>query len=356
VAGICAFVLLLGLADGFDRSPELSGGSIRSRSELDAYELYLKGRYTLNEARVGSTREAVSLFEQAINKNPAFAPAYAALANCYHSFLLLETMPPGEILPKIWSLSRRALEIDPTLAEAHASIATALAWQWKMKEAETEYQIGLRSNPNSPHVHHRYSVFLAANGEHQRALVHMDRAIALEPLSAGHRVGRSVVLYWARQYRDAAAQAREAVQLAPNVSMTHHILGAVYLHMDRAAEGVRELRRAAELSGGSTFDLGFQGLAHGLAGDRESAHQILARLIERSQHEYVAPLSLALVHLGLGNRQVSLAWIDKAYVDGASQWPFFLAAPLYDPVRLDPKFEETVRRIGLTNLANTTLP
>src|SRR5207244_10212808 len=127
---------------------------------------------------------------------------------------ILEIMPPGEVVPKIKAISLRALAINPSQAEAHASFAGTLAWEWKTVEAEAEYQVGLRSNPNSPAVHHAYSVFLAAHSEFDRALAHVDRSIALEPLSANHRVARAVILYWARRYSDSMNQAREAIELA----------------------------------------------------------------------------------------------------------------------------------------------
>jgi Flp pilus assembly protein TadD len=343
----CCVYGFFGLHQRVTRFNDVSTRASHARSELDAYEAYTKGRYALAESRVTSVREAVSHFEDAVKKDPSFAPAYSALASCYGTFLLLEMMPPREILPKMIVLSRQAVAIDPAASDAHASLALTLAWEGRMAAAGTEFDTAVRLNGNSPDVHHRFALFLAANGDADRALEHIDRAIALDPMPASHRVGRAVVLYWGRRYTEAMAQAREAVALAPGVSMAHHILGAICLQAGTAAEAVRELSKAAELSQARTFDLGFQGLGYGVAGDRQSARRILSLLIERSQREYVAPLSLALVHLGLGDRSASLKWIQQAYVPGASEWPYFLAAPLYDPIRSEPRFREVVRRIGL---------
>lgn len=315
--------------------------------DLDVYRLNLRARYLLSRGGVTQATEACALFRQVIAKDASFAPAYSGLAGCYRALLVLETMPPREIVPEINTAALKAFELDHNSAEAHASLATVLAWKWKPREAEEEYRRAVQLVPNEPGAHGAYAISLAASGRFEQALRHAQRAVDLDPLSPHRHVTKGVVLYWARRYDRSLEEGQRALELSSTYSMAHHLLGAVYLETGLNGEAVAEFEKAAELSGGGTFDRGFQGYAYGRTGDAERARQILRQLLVKSQQEYVAPLGLALVYLGLGDRGHALTWIENAYVEGSSQWPYYLAAPLYDPLRSEARFRRVLEKIGL---------
>jgi tetratricopeptide (TPR) repeat protein len=222
-----------------------------------------------------------------------------------------------------------------------------LAWEWKLSEAEAEYCRAIELNPNYPASHSAYAIHLAAVRRFDQALFHARRAVELDPLLPRLRVSKGVVLYWAHRYEEAIDEMRKTIEQWPRLSLAHHLLGALYIEKDMYTQSVAEFEKALELSGANTFDLGFQGFAYGRTGNVDGARQILELLLMKSQQEYVAPLSLALVYLGLDDRERALTWVENAYAPGSSQWPYYLAVPLYDPIRVEIRFRNVMERIGL---------
>jgi tetratricopeptide (TPR) repeat protein len=316
-------------------------------SGFSAYEADLRARYLLGQRSVVSVRGAAALVEEIQQRQPSFAPAYATLAECYRMLTVLEMMPPAEVVPKMRAACEQALRLDASSSEAHAALAGVLAWEWNFTGAVEEYELAVRYGPQSAFAHLRYAIHLAATGRFGEAIDCAQRACELDPLSAACEHARGVVHYWTRDYRRALDCARRAVALAPQFGLGHHLLGFVCLHQHDYEHAVGALERATFLSGASTFDRGYQAYGVARAGEQAKARQILDQLVAAAQREYVAPLSIAHCHLGLGDIDDALTWIERAYVAGMSQWPYYLAAPFYEPLFRYKRFQSVLERIGL---------
>jgi tetratricopeptide (TPR) repeat protein len=296
---------------------------------------------------VPHAREAAALVEEVLHKHPSYAPAYATLAECYRVCAMLEMMPPAEVVPKMKAACKQALKLDANCSAAHAAFAVALAWKWDFDGAEREYELAVRCGPQNASSHLRYAIHLAAMRRFVEAIDCAQRACDLEPLSAACEYSRGVVYYWTRDYVRALDCAHRALAIAPQFGPGHHLLGFVCLHTHDYGQATDALERATSLSGASTFDRGYQAYGFGCAGSLARARQILEELVAAAQREYVAPLSIAHCYLGLGQLDEALTWIERAYVPGMAQWPYFLAAPFYEPLFRYKRFQSVVERIGL---------
>jgi len=334
------------LSDGdpVSGSPEQPQGD---RPGFAAYEAHLRARYLLGQMSVTSIREAAALIEDLLQKDPSFGAAHATLAECYRAFLILEMMPPEEVIPRMKAACAKALTLDANSAEAHAAFAGVLAWEWNFVEAEHEYQLAVRCGPRNCVAHRRYAVHLAATQRFAAAVECAQRACELDPLSAYCEYTKGVVHYWRRDFFEALECAQRSLALAPHFGMGHHLLGFVCLHVDDYETAVDALERATCLSGASTFDRGYQAYGLGRAGEHGKAREMIEELVAAAQREYVAPLSMAHCYLGLGDVDEALAWVERAYVPGMSQWPYYLAAPFYEPLFLHRRFQAVLDRIGL---------
>jgi len=307
----------------------------------------LRARYLLGQMSVTSIREAATIVEDVLQKDPSFGAAHATLAECYRAFLALEMMPPGEVIPRMKAACGKALAHDPGSAEAHTAFAGVLAWEWKFGDAEREYQLAVQLGPRNCVTHRRYAIHLAATQRFAEAVASARLACELDPLSAHGEYTRGVVHYWKRDYVEALDCARRSLALAPQFGLGHHLLGFVCLHLHDYRRAIDALDRATCLSGASTFDRGYQAYGFGRAGDADNARAIGEELVAAAQREYVAPLSIAHCHLGLGEIDEALPWIERAYVPGMSQWPYYLAAPFYEPLFGHRRFQSILDRIGL---------
>jgi tetratricopeptide (TPR) repeat protein len=314
---------------------------------LSTYELDLRARYLVGQRNVTAVREAAAQVEDILQRHPSYAPAYVTLAECYRMLTALELLPPSEVVPKMRTACRHALQLDAHSPDAHAAFAGVLAWEWNFAAAEDEYKLAVQSGPRDAQTYQRYAVHLAAFGRFAEALDCADRACDLAPLAPACEHARGVVHYWMRDYGRALECANRVVAIAPHFGMGHHLLGFVCLHLHEYEKAVTALERATILSGASTFDRGYQAFGLGRAGEQAKARQILAGLVAAAQGEYVAPLSIAHCHLGLGELDAALTCIERAYAPGDCQWPYFLAAPVYEPLFRFERFQRVLERIGL---------
>ena len=323
-------------------------------SGFAAYEADLRARYLLGQMHIDSVRKAAALLEQVLQNHPSFAPAYATLAECYRLFLVLEMMPPAEVVPKMKAACTAALERDTNSPEAHAAYAGVLAWEWNFEVAEREYELAIRLGPQNAVAHRRFAIHLAAIGRFVDAVDYARQACDLQPLSAACEYARGVVHYWARDFNGALDCAQRALAIAPQFGMAHHLFGFLCLHTHQYTQAIEALDRATVLSGASTFDLGYQAFGFGCIGEHSKARQMLAQLVTAVQGEYVAPLSFAHCYLGLGEFDEALTWVERAYLPGMSQWPYYLAAPFYEPLHPYKRFQAVLQRIGLPRAVTTT--
>jgi TolB-like protein/Flp pilus assembly protein TadD len=315
----------------------------------EAYQLYLKGRYFWNKRSSEGLEKAIAHFEQAIERDPNYALAYAGLADAY-SVIANAPLPQREALPKAREAALKALEIDDTLAEAHTSLAfVKFSYDWDWAGAEREFKRAHELNPNYATAHHWYAYYLIAMGRPDEALAEIRHAQALDPLSLIINTDVGDILAYARRYDEAVEQFRKTLDLDPNFTQAHFNLGLTLERMGQYEDAIAEFQKAIELSERNADMVAALGHVYAIVGRRAEAVAILDELNQRSKREYVLPYDRALIHLGLGQNGPALAWLQKDIderVVWADRWT---ADARLDPVRSDPRFAELLRRVRLTD-------
>ena len=314
-----------------------------------AYEAYLRGRYFWNQRTEAGLWKSVTLFQEAIDVDPNSALPYVGLADAYLVLdsWTVEAAPVTEITPKATAAVERALQLDPTLAEAHTVLAGLKHSNWDWIGAGIEYRRAIELNPNYAHSHQWYGQYLCELGRFDDGLAEADQAHALDPLNLILGVDVGNRFYWARRYPQAIIPIQKTLELDPNFRVAHRFLGQVYEQdriFDRAAA---ELERAAELSDNNPIDLGALGHLYALSGQRDSALRILDQLRRLATRRYISGYEFALVYVGLGRRDDAVRWLEKAFEE-RSAWMLHLKVdPRLDPLRSDPRFQDLQKRVGL---------
>jgi TolB-like protein/DNA-binding winged helix-turn-helix (wHTH) protein/Flp pilus assembly protein TadD len=314
----------------------------------DAYDAYLKGRFFWNRRSPPDLSKAVEYFQQAIERAPAYAPAYAGLSDAYRMFGL-QGLPPRECMPKAEVAARKALALDDTLAEAHASLAGVLyRYQWDWEGAEREFQRSLELDPNFAEGHRAYAIYLATVRRNEEAVAQARRARELSPLSPIINVELGGTLVSVGRYDEAIQQVHKALEIDPKFARAYMTLGAAYEAQGDRPKAMAALEKAASLSGGAGS--AWLGYFYGVSGRRREALAVLAALEERSRKQYVSPQHFAIVHLGLGHEEEAFALLEKAYEERAFEFLGFSRA-LFDRLSNDPRFQDLLRRMRLPTAA-----
>jgi serine/threonine-protein kinase len=317
-------------------------------ANAEAYQLYLKGRYHWNKRTLEDLKKAIEYFNQAVEKDPNYALAYAGIADCYGVPQI--GLSPPEAMPRAKAAAMKALSIDDTLAEAHTSLANVLVrYDWDWSGAEREFKRAIELNPNYPTAHYWYALYLAGMDRQEEALREAQRAHELDPLSLVTNWHVGVILSYVRPYDRAIEQLRKTLELDPNFAGPHDDLGWTYAMMGRFDEAVSEFQTAIKLSGGDTHFMGDLATVYALSGKRGEAQKILDQLTEVAKERYVSPYRMAQIYIALGDRDRAFEWLEKGYRDrsfGASVMDL-KAAPFWDPVRSDPRFADLLRRMNL---------
>jgi TolB-like protein/DNA-binding winged helix-turn-helix (wHTH) protein/Tfp pilus assembly protein PilF len=313
--------------------------------DSEAYQSYLKGRFLLDE---GQTKKAIAYFQGAIQKDPNYALAYAGLANSYITLGLpwSADSPPKEVLPQAKAAARRALEIDDSLGEAHLALArTIQLYDWDWPAVEKEYQRALKLNPNDAMAHAEYSEYLQGMARNEEALVQLRQAMALDPLDSGPVARLGDVFYLARQYDQGVRAFQRALELEPDNIDAHVGLGWVYAEKKMYREAIVELEKAVNLSNRHELVVASLGKVLGDSGRKQEARKLLEELEERSTHRYISPCTIALVQIGLRERDQAIASLEQGYIN---RDPWLLCVrvnPLMDDLRSDSRFQDLVRRV-----------
>ncbi len=321
----------------------------RYTENTEAYQLYLKGRYYLNKWTAEGLMKGIEYFNQAIELEPHFAPAYSGLADCYGSLsgegLLLS---PKEAFPQARSAAIMALEIDDTLSEAHCSLALInLNFDWDWAGAEAGLKRAIELNPKYVAAYHWYSHYLIVMGRTEESLAISYRAVELDPLDLQINSHMGWHYCHARQYDFAIEQCRRTIEMEPNFHEAHWFLGWAYEQKSMYEEAITEFQKAVACSGDSARMRSELGHAYGLAGKRDEAEKILNELKELSKQQYVSPYNMALVYTGLGEKDAAFEWLGKACDDRSGLLIYLKTQHSFDGLRADPRFEDCVRRIGL---------
>ncbi|MBA4313676.1 MAG: hypothetical protein C0417_13720 [Chlorobiaceae bacterium] len=320
----------------------------RYTDDLEAYALYLKGRYFWYRRYEGGLQKGIECFQQAIDEDPLYALAYVGIADCYNQFGLWGFLPPNEAYPKAKAACAKALEIDDTLAEAYASLGWIKTfYDWDKAAAEKAFKRAIDLNPNYATVHYYYGLFLGGIGCCIEAITELKKSVELDPLCLVHNAVLGFEFYCERQFDESIEQLHKTLEMDPNFAVTCLFLGLSYMGKDRWEEAIASLKKFASLWQGSPFTIGFLGFAYGMSGQKDEAMSMLDQLTKLSQQRYVSSFYKALIYVGLGNKDQAFEYLDRAYDERESWMVSLKIAPLMDTLRSDPRYEALLRKMGL---------
>ncbi len=311
----------------------------------EVYESYLRGRYAYDHSGRAGLQESVMYFNDALTKDPTFAPAYVGLAEAY---TLLGTVSagvsPAETRPKVMSAARKAIELNPDLAQAHVMLANSLQEQWQWRAAEVEYKQALQLEPNNASAHSWYALWLSCQGRTDEAVDWVRRGRELDPVSVS---GASVawILFQAHRFDEAIPEARDALAVRPDDVAALSTLGFALLGKGQEEEAIPVLEKADALSKGSPAVEGILVRAYARAGRREDALRLLEELKKRSNAGYFPAGAFVNAYLGLGDKEEAFEALEQAFREQSNILQFVKTHPFFDPIRSDPRFVDLERRV-----------
>jgi TolB-like protein/Tfp pilus assembly protein PilF len=324
----------------------------RYTENAEAYQLYLKGRFYENKASVEGLRKGVEYLQQAIEKDPGNALAYAELADCYTDLGTYAYLPGKEVFLKAKAAAVKALEIDDSLSEAHAALGYAkFAYDLDWTGAEAEFKRAIELNPNSVNVHYAYSQYLIASGRNDEGLAEDRRALSLDPLSP-KTVGIMGYHYLAAgKYDDSIAQFKKALELDPSLPWLHSMLSWAYTRQGAYAQAIAENESTGKQVYPVTLENQFLsaslGWEYARAGRRSDAEKVLRQLRTLEAHHDADYYNFAIVYLALGDKDQTFKALERALAEHTGSMAFLRSDPFWKEVRSDPRYLDLLRRIGL---------
>ena len=316
----------------------------------EAYQLYMKGRFFWNKRTVDGVKKSLDYFQQAIVADPNYALAYAGLADSYtlagsYGYIIL---PPREAMPKAEAAAAKALAIDDSLAEAHASLGyIKFTYDWDWAGAEEEFKHAIALNPAYDNAHHWYSHELMALGRTDEALAEARRALELSPSDTVMNEHMGWTYLMARDYDRAIQSAHKAIEMDPDFLLAHRVLGLSYEYQGRHDEAIAEFRHGVELSHGDPVAKAFLARSYAAAGQKEQATQILNELLQLATRQYMPPAEIAATYTALGRNDEAFTWLNKAYDERAAALVYLKINRDYDPIRGDARFQDLLQRMHL---------
>ncbi len=320
----------------------------RYTENVAAYGLYLKGRYAWNKRTNEGVTEAIQFFEQATREDPGYAPAYAGLADSYALQLDYRSVPVAEGFAHAKEYARKALALDESVAEAHASLAwTLFIYDWDWDGAGREFRRAIELDPRYASAHQWYTFFLAAREKLDEALVEAHAALELDPVSVSIRRSVGWTYYYARRYDQARYHLSRAIAMNPMGAETYRIMALALAQQGQWDEAERVLREALALPGAREYTLATLGYVLARAGQRAQAEALLGELADRGARGYVSPVAFATLHIGLGQPDEALRWARRAYDERRGWLAYLKVNPMLDPLRDQSGFQELVRKMRL---------
>jgi TolB-like protein/class 3 adenylate cyclase/Tfp pilus assembly protein PilF len=320
----------------------------RFTENVEAYQLYLTGRYHWNKLTPPEITKSIEFFKKAIELDPTYALAYFGLADAYRSLAPTSEVPSKDTLPQAQAAATKALELDETLAEPHATLAFIHTWyDWDWSGAEREAKRAIELNPNWSFGHIAYAQMLSVTGRSEEAIAEGARAVELDPLSLIINALNGYHLHLARRDDEAIARLKKTVELDSNFWIAHQFLGMAYIEKKMYPEAISEFSQAVKLSGGNSEPLALNGYASVLSGDTAKGRAVLQELKSLESQRYVPPSNLALLSYILGEKDEAFRWLEKAYQDRDIRLCRLKVDSKWDSMRSEPRFVEILKRIGL---------
>jgi eukaryotic-like serine/threonine-protein kinase len=319
-----------------------------SRSVVPAaYDAYLQGRYNSAKRTAEALSQAVTDYQQAIRLDPTYAPAYAGLAGALALLVDYKDVSPAQMLQDAEAAAKKALQLDDSLAEAHAALGLIQESRLDWAGVLPEFQRAIELNPGDANAHHWNALALSVAGKNEQAIAEIKLAQELDPRSLIINANVAWCFYLAKNYDESIDQARKTLELDPGFPVAHGYLGQAYLEKEKFEEAFAELRRAISLSGNETSYKAELANAYAVAGRKQEAIPILRELLSLSTKQYVSSYNLALVYAGLGDKDQTLQWLNKAYEEKALRVININVHPRFASLRSDPRFQSLVHRMGL---------
>jgi len=311
----------------------------------EAYELYLKGRFFWNKRSGADLRKAVEYFNQAIAKDPNYALAYTGLADSYLLLPNYGSASTQESVPPARAALKKALELDDSLAEAHASSGLLDTFECRLERAIIDFERAIQLKPNYATAHHWLMFGRLSLGHLDQAIEQGKRALKLDPLSPIINADFAWTYFCARRFDEAERQARKTLEIDPQFFLAHYYLGEVLQFKGYVGEAIAEFQKAVDLNG-DPDSLGMLGQAYARNGQKDEAQKVVLRLNEEAKSRYVAPYATALVYLGLGDKERALDKLERAYQRGDTNYLFVVRVdPMLDDLRGHPRFDALVQKI-----------
>jgi len=317
-----------------------------SPQSYEAHEFYLKGRYFLNKRTSESLQQAIEYFQQAVDRDPTYARAYAGLADSYALISGYNLTARTDSMPKARAAALRALQIDDNLAEAHNSLAlVAENYDWDWQTAEKEFRRAIELDPNYATAHHWYAECLSLQGRFDEAFAEIERARQLDPLSLIIATDHGAIQYFSRQYSPAIEEFRAVLDMERNFPRAH-MLDSAYAQKGMYADALADVKKWRRVEDGP-WAQGYLVYVYGRSGQRTRARHELEKLEQLYRRQRLDPAPMLLAYIGLGDKDEAFYWLEKSYVAHSTMLTTLKVEPIYDPLRSDPRFQELMRRVGL---------
>ena len=315
----------------------------RYTDNVEAYQAYLKGRYFYNTRRRAELHRAVQYFVEATQRDPAFARAYAGLADAYSALGILGFERPHDVFPKARAAAQRAIGLDPNLGEAHGALAhEQFTYEWNWKAAEESFKAAILFDPKYPQIRLAYAAFLWGRSRGEEALAQLRVMRELDPLSPTGLISGRVYVS-SRRPDEAIRDLQETLELNPRSDLALQLLGHAYLQKKMNDEAIDVFRRAAALNG--VRDSAHLAYGYAVTGHRADGKRLIERLVASGGSRYLPPFHIALAYAGLGDKDAAFHWLERAYDEHASFMDGLEVTPGFDALHSDPRYTALLERM-----------
>ena len=329
----------------------------RYTESAEAYDLYLKGRYHWNKRSEEGIRKAIEFFERAIARDPHYALPFSGIADAYTSLAFYGWLPPREAMRKAREAAGRALQLDDTVAEAHATLGDVrYLYDWDWAGAEEEFRRAIALNPGYATARQWYAAYLVVLGRVHEAQAQIARAHSLDPLNPVISTDMGLTRYYAEDYAGAVEQYRKTLELDPEFLLAHIYLGLAHLHHGATEEAIREFELASRIAPGSADSIALLGYSFALTGRRRQAEAQLEKLTAMSKERFISTFPIAFVYVGLGDHDRAFEWLERAADERAGRLVYLRVERAFDPIRTDPRFPRLLERLRFPQRQNRGSP